>query len=204
MADEEQKTILERFGCLHNVTDAAPMRVIRGLVANSRRMLQERGFTDIQEVCDDDVLATIASGVEPILRSRTTAGGSIAVFIHGEERVGVKFARHVHDLGFSRNVIISIEGPTSFTRRECEQRPIQFISAQDMSVTIIDHVLVPVHTPVSADECPVAAANLPRILETDKVVQYYDWPIGTIVKIVRAWGGHEPITYYRVVVRDPR
>ena len=41
---------------------------------------------------------------------------------------------------------------------------------------------------------------LPRIFDTDKVVEYYNWKIGDVVKIRRVFGGHEPFDYFRVVV----
>ena len=39
-----------------------------------------------------------------------------------------------------------------------------------------------------------------RILDTDAVVQYHDWKVGTIVRVMRRFGGQEPIPYFRVVV----
>jgi DNA-directed RNA polymerase subunit H (RpoH/RPB5) len=125
------------------------------------------------------------------------------VYIHNEERVGVKYARYVLDEGEQNGgfgIVISTDGPTPFTRRECEGKRIQFFLARDLYVNIVDHCLVPKHEAVSEPPSGVKKEELPCMESTDKIAQYYDWTPGTIVKITRVFGGHEPIPYYRVIV----
>ena len=53
------------------------------------------------------------------------------------------------------------------------------------------------HVRVGKDALPsgISPEALPKILESDRVVQYYNWPCGSIVRIRRVFGGHEPIEY---------
>ena len=73
----------------------------------------------------------------------------------------------------------------------------QFFCARDLAVNVTRHALVPRHERVA--RAPAAAEHLPRILESDRVVQYYGWGAGTIVRVWRCFGGHEPTPYFRVV-----
>ena len=115
----------------------------------------------------------------------------------------MKYARSVLDdcqSRESRAVVVSVDGPTPFTRKECDGKPIQFFLARDVCVDIVDHCLVPLHEAVSDPPPGVLPEELPRMEQTDKVAQYYDWQPGTIVKITRVFGGSEPIPFYRIVV----
>lgn len=122
----------------------------------------------------------------------------VRVYLCTEDRVGVKYARAVLDAGAEQAVVVSIDGPTPFTRKECER--IQFFTARDLCVNVTKHHLVPKHERVTGPPAGIDAAHLPRLLDTDRVVQYYGWKVGSVVRIHRVFGGHEPITYYRVVV----
>ena len=184
-------------------------------------MLRDRGCTRVERAADLAPCLAAATPPEPALRGR---GGArdFDVFLHGEDRVGVKYARAVieHCAAGGRDarergrdegrdarergrdegrdaIIVSVEGPTPFTRRECEGERVQFLCARDVVVNVTRHALVPRHERVPRG--PVDAAHLPRILETDRVVQYYGWPPGTVVRVWRCFGGHEPIPYFRVV-----
>ena len=156
-------------------------------------MLRDRGCARV--TCEADALETIRDGT-PLLRGR---GGRVDydIYVHGEERVGVKFARNVLEASDSSVVIVSIEGPTPFTRKECEGRPVQFLLARDLCYNVTHHALVPHHERVA--EAPAPPDKLPKILDTDSVAQYHGWPVGTVVRVWRHFGGHEPVPYFRVV-----
>jgi len=163
--------------------------------------LRARGATEIER--EADVRASIEDGNGHIL-SATSPNLTWRAYIHGEDRVGVKYARTIVDEcaeAGTHAIVISLEGPTPFTRRECEGGHVQFFMARDMCVTIVDHCLVPKHERITAEQLPsgVRPENLPTMEQSDRVVQYYNWPPRSIVRITRVFGGNEPIPYYRLV-----
>jgi DNA-directed RNA polymerase subunit H (RpoH/RPB5) len=164
---------------------------LRAIVGTCEEMLRDRGCEEVEHADDDDEHGLLLRGSRP----------DVWVFLCAEDRVGIKYARAVLERAAGRAIVISIDGPTPFTRKECEAHPIQFFRAIDVCVNITRHCLVPRHARATEADLPpgVAAEALPRILDTDRVVQYYDWPCGTIVRIRRVFGGHEPIDYLRIV-----
>lgn len=200
----EERQKIQRFGNIHRAIWGDPERTLTLIATVSERMLRARGADEVQRA--DNVLQALEHENGHILSAAASGEGrSWDVFVHTDERIGVKYARAIIDECEERGskaILISIEGPTPFTRRECEGRPVQFFLARDMCVTIVDHCLVPRHERVDASQLPpgVDCHDLPRMEQTDKIAQYYDWPPGTVVRIERVFGGHEPIPYYRIVV----
>ena len=157
-------------------------------------MLVDRGFAEIvdHELNDENALGLVMIG----------RGGDVETRVHIciEDRVGVKFARNVLESAQGgKCIIVSIDGPTPFTRKECNT--VQFFTAIEMCKNVTHHCLVPQHTRIEASQLPggMHVDRLPRLLSTDRVVQYHGWPCGTVVKIKRVFGGAEPIDYFRVV-----
>lgn len=198
----DEKSI-EKFGTIHQTIWGDPTRVIKRIVEVSRTMVVARGATQVSEAPDPvhsitNELGHVLTGVAEDRRWN--------VYIHNEERVGVKYARSVveecekNEGVVSHAIIVSIDGPTPFTRRECEGKRVQFFLARDMCVNIVDHCLVPKHEAVAEPPPGVNVEELPHMEATDKIAHYYDWGPGQVVRITRVFGGHEPIPYYRVVV----
>lgn len=159
-------------------------------------MLRDRGCEDIKQ--QPDLLDTIQKGESPVLTGRGKI--NVDVYIYMEEKIGIKFARQVLEQDNDNDiVIVSIDGPTPFTRKECESKNIQFMLVKDVCVNKVRHHLVPRHEKVDTVPNDVPSTSLPKILESDPICQYYNWPIGTIVKISRVFGGHEIVPYYRIV-----
>jgi DNA-directed RNA polymerase subunit H (RpoH/RPB5) len=184
--------VVARYGGIHGAIHGDGQRNIVAIARVAARMLADRGDTAVTTA--DDVAKTIADAQAPAVTSSNTD-----VWMCGDAKVGVQYARNVLERTPEGRaiVVVSVGGPTPFTRRACEGRRMQFFNADALCVSIVDHALVPEHAAV--DECPFDVCDLPRILVTDRVVQYYDWPVGTIVRIARVFGGHEPTTYYRRV-----
>lgn len=158
------------------------------------QMLLDRGCTAVRVA--DAPLCEAAAG-RPFVRGEAP---DTEVYLHLEDRVGVRFARQVVEgLGEGKKsaLIVSLEGPTPFTRRECEGQRLQFFTCRQLCVNVTRHSLVPRHTAVAPAGHDLAL--LPKLLETDAVAQYYGWPVGTVVQIERRLGTHEPIPYFRVV-----
>jgi DNA-directed RNA polymerase subunit H (RpoH/RPB5) len=147
----------------------------------------------------DDIADAILQFI-PVIKGEKNDRKAIDVYISDDDKVGVKFARHVLDKSQNSDIIvISLEGPTPFTRKECDGHKIQFMFAKDLCFNVTKHSLVPKHEVVKAPPGNLNKDQLPHILDTDPIVQYYNWPIGTIVRVWRCYAGHEPIPYYRCV-----
>ena len=158
-------------------------------------MLHDRGFENVSERSleeNDNSLGLALIG-------QRGNGERLRIHVCMDDRVGVKFARAVLELEDSSAIVVSIDGPTPFTRRECDS--VQFFNAIELCKNVTHHCLVPMHVRVDASELPngMKVMNLPRLLETDRIVQYNAWPCGSVIKIKRVFGGYEPITYFRVV-----
>lgn len=167
-----------------------------------REMLNDRGCTTIEDVVANDFVPSAISRGECILKGRGPEC-KVDVYFSPDDKVGVKYVRVVWDAREADDVdvtIVSVDGATPFTRKECEGRAIQFFLARDLCFNLTKHSLVPRH--VRVDTFPGKVEELPRIVETDPVVQYYNFPIGTVLRTIRPFGGHEPIPYYRVVVQS--
>lgn len=189
----------ERLAQIHQCVNGDGQRNLRNILKTCREMLQDRGFPNVTEFALEDENNTLGLVMEGC--DCNDGDEKIHVHICTEDRVGVKFARSVsEDAQSTRCIVISIDGPTPFTRKECNS--IQFFTAIELCMNVTRHCLVPLHTKIQASELPngMSVDTLPRILESDRIVQYYNWPCGTVVKIKRVFGGYEPINYFRVVV----
>lgn len=157
-------------------------------------MLHDRGY-EVTRLCeiDDEMFGSA------VMRGRRDDEDVIDVYMPPEDKVSVKYARTALEQS-AKCIIVSIDGPTSFTKKECEDRPVQFFLARRLCANVTRHALVPKHERVDAPPDGIAVAQLPKLLESDAIVRHHAWPKGTIVKITRVCGGHEPIPYFRVVV----
>ena len=170
--------------------------VIGRILRTCDEMLKDRGCAAVSW-CEEEVEGGIL-----FLRGR--GGEEVDVFLLSEPKVGVKQARAILDKSGERNVVlVSLEGATPFTKKECEGRTVQFMLARDLCVNVTKHSLVPTHTMVDSPPPNMSVEQLPRILDTDPIVQYYRWPIGSVVKVCRVFAGNEEIPYFRVVAPAP-
>lgn len=161
-------------------------------------MLRDRGCTEVVRAVNP--IESILQGAEPMLIGRGSVENDTNVYIHCEEKVGVKFARQVLEVSEAQGVntiIVSTEGVTPFTKKECDDKRMQFMLAKELYCNVTKHHLVPKHEVVVDHGFDLQC--LPKLLETDRIVQYYNWPTGTVVKMWRCFGGHEPVPYFRVV-----
>lgn len=159
-------------------------------------MLMDRGCSHVERRdVDFD-----SNEIEPCLIG--TGIHTFHVFFHNEDRVGVKMLRHlIENTAADTNIVVSTEGPTTFTRKEAEGSNVQFFLFKDLSVNITRHKIVPKHELVIG-EIPWSVDELPRIPVSDPVVMYYNFKPGSVVKISRVLGAHEPQVYYRLVVKN--
>lgn len=189
---DEGDAFLERLGNVHHAIHEDGQRVLRSILKTSEEMLTDRGCGSVQTT--QDPMRAILQG-RPVLTSDTTD-----IFIHTEDKVGVKFARSIIEQSGDRTCIcVSMDGPTTFTKNEFQGRNVQFMLCKFLIVNITHHALVPRHTLVAAPPSGVDRESLPILMGSDPVVQYYDWPVGSVVSIERVFAGNEPIPYYRLI-----
>lgn len=187
---EDGDAFLARLGNIHKAIHVNGQTVLDAMLRTLGEMLTDRGFGDVQ-VAEDPMKEMLAG--RPVVRS------SVCVFIHMEDRVGVKFARTlVEGSKGGQCVCVSIDGPTAFTKNEFHSKNIQFMLCKSLFVNITHHSLVPRHSLV-ADAGGIEKRLLPIILDSDPIVQYFNWPAGGIVKVERLFGGSEPLSYYRLI-----
>jgi DNA-directed RNA polymerase subunit H (RpoH/RPB5) len=184
--------VLATYARVNGAMHGDGRHVIDRVVKTCDEMLRDRGYVDVS--CAPDTVASIVAG-EPVVRA--SRPGPIAVYMHPEDKVGVKALRTlVQEPGDV--VVVSVDGPTPFTRKESDSA-VQFLLARHLVYNVTRHALVPSFRVVDGPPDGVTPNTLPRILETDPVVQYYKWPVGTVVHSERVFGGNEPIDYYRLV-----
>jgi DNA-directed RNA polymerase subunit H (RpoH/RPB5) len=186
---------LRCYSDLHRAVNSDKWDTVERILTTCKEMLQDRGCERVVQT--DDLLQAVQE-MTPVVSGR--GGEQIDVYMSSEERVGVKYARTVLDRCEAegvRCIVISPEGATPFTRKECDGKSIQFFSARNVCFNVTHHALVPKHERV--DPPSEGTAHLPRILETDSVIQYYGWPVGSVVRVLRVFGGHEPVPFLRVV-----
>lgn len=185
----------KQVGYINNTT--INVSNIDKIIKTCKEMLLDRCCTTVE--ISENISETI-DNIQPVLMG--FGNKRINVFFHSDDRVGVKFLRMISELPqVDTNIIISLEGPTTFTRKEAENemKNIQFFTYRELTVNITKHDIVPKHELV-IDSCQYNKHELPKILVTDPIIKYYNFPVGSIIKCVRKLGAHEPLAYYRVVV----
>tara|TARA_A100001015_G_scaffold316676_1_gene431650 strand:- start:2957 stop:3541 length:585 start_codon:yes stop_codon:yes gene_type:complete len=187
--------IIEKIGSIHNTTIVDGLSVLKSVYKTCKEMISDRGYTDIEETHD---LENALEECLPVLRGYKISE-CIDIYFYNEERVGVKFIRNILESSTELNkiIIVSLDGPTAFTRKESEKNNIEFFLFKNLCVNITRHDIVPKHE--LALEVPWTEKELPKIYTNDFIVQYYNFPVNSIVKISRTFGCHEPSVFYRIV-----
>ena len=172
-------------------------------------MLKDRGYVNIQS-CQtfEEITQNMSEN-----RYVVCGGGHkhVQVFFHNEERVGVKQLRTwVENSVADVIIVISLDGPTAFTKKEAEQHyaHVQFFMFRDVCINITKHCLVPKHEKITdMSQLPLKTSNskneLPLLYTTDKISQYYAFEPGDVVRITRTVGVQEPVYIYRLITNPP-
>ncbi len=187
--------VVQRYQCVHRTFHGDGKANVLRIIGTCEEMLGDRGYEDVKRQAHP-VAAIQRSDAVVVGKSASLPCPTVHVYICDENKVGVKYLRSVIEKSpNAKRIVVSLDGPTPFTRRESTD--VQFMFAKDLCFNVTKHKLVPKHEVV--DNHPIASNLLPKILDTDPVVQYYDWPKGTVVRVMRCYAGHEPIPYFRCV-----
>lgn len=198
-----------KIGQLNNTAQKSTRQVLFNSLKTMIEMLKDRGHTNIQSC---QTLEEITQNMTDN-RYVVCGGGEtqVQVFFHNEERVGVKQLRSwVETSTADAIIIVSLDGPTAFTRKEAEQNypHVQFFTFRDVCVNITKHHLVPKHekvTDASSMRLKTSESKneLPVLYTTDKIAQYYAYAPGDVVRITRTVGVQEPVFFYRLITAPP-
>lgn len=201
--------ILNKIGKLNQTANADHSVVLERVLKTATEMLKDRGFA-ITNDCRTmgDVIYKIQEN-EPIFTGENANSrySTATVYFYNEERIGVKQLRLWNEKHDGLLIIVSLEGPTAFTKREAEQsyKNIQFFTFKDLCVNITHHKLVPKHERLNEEEKKKLNFNentqneWPKMYTSDVVCQYYNYDIGDIIRITRTIGYPEPVYFYRLV-----
>eukprot|EP00965_Chrysotila_dentata_P227797 6196231-Pleurochrysis_carterae.AAC.2 len=118
-------------------------------------------------------------------------------------------ARYFSDNNQCTVVFVSLDGVTSYARKECEHNGnIEFFTFKELLFNVTKHCLVPRHRQLSETEKDELIrkyslvdykVQLPRLYTSDVVCRYFAFDVGSIVQIQRPSGKRHFIPYYRVV-----
>eukprot|EP00965_Chrysotila_dentata_P234003 6199929-Pleurochrysis_carterae.AAC.1 len=181
-------------------------------------MLSDRGYVLIDEAVDaDDATSRSIEGL-PILAGvmdkEDDGKRSITVLWCLVDRIGVKYVREMltrysHDNVMCTIIFVSLEGVTSYARKECEHNLyIEFFTYKELVFNVTKHCLVPRHRQLSEEEKERLVqkyslsdyrAQLPRLYTSDAICRYFAFMVGSVIEIERPSGRRHATHYYRVV-----
>jgi DNA-directed RNA polymerase subunit H (RpoH/RPB5) len=179
------------------------------VVHEARAMLSDRGCASVYGPATPHDIVECVLARAPVARGTALPSSATEVYVvHPEEKVGVKTIRSILENCLADAaacddgcvILVSKEGPTPMARKiEDPNCRLQYFTLRDLCMNPTRHALVPRH--VRVDEPPegVDPKTLPLLLMTDRIVRHYDWCEGTVVRIERCYGGHEPILFFRRV-----
>lgn len=158
-------------------------------------MLEDRKYTDIQSQKD---MITCFDGDKKVIVS----------FLR-DDKLTIKILRVMVGMDAQRFIVVSITGPTSFTKREIhdQKHEVEIFSFKDFAINISRHSEVPWHEKITCEEREQLLEKigspdghcLPRLLKTDAMCRYHGFEKGDIIKIIRKFGCQEARVYYRIV-----
>jgi DNA-directed RNA polymerase subunit H (RpoH/RPB5) len=140
-------------------------------------------------------------------------GETVYVFFAFEPKLGVAktrtYTERMEEDDIGHAIMVCAQMPSHQSREELKSNNVEIFTAMDVFKNRTTHKLVPKHEVVSD---PVEIERLMRAQDidslkkypvyktTDRVVRYYNWPVGTLVRIYRTFGAQrEPEIDYRVV-----
>ena len=197
------ESVVNQIRTMHNATHVDVNRLIWKIVDVAEEMLIDRGCVSVTKPQTEEELDRHIRDFTPVLVG--SGATSIRVMFHSEERVAVKVVRQlVENDGFDRTIILSVEGPTSFSKKEAAQclPTLQFFKYKDLSVNITKHSCVPKHSKVSDPKAlsTIDVQLCPKMLQSDVISAWYDFVPGDVVSVRRRFGTTDVAPYYRLVI----
>lgn len=181
-------------------------------------MLSDRGYTPragYEWINDPKQLCARIVGKDLVYwGDREKPSDSVMVFFAYEPKLKINKARQFLEVLQTNNIDHAILvyanqiTPPAKAAFSNVVNNLEFFSVIDLYVNRIRHELVPKHEMLSLEQVSQlqqkhllsSMDQIPSYSLTDRVVRYYNWSVGTVVKIYRKIGNQkEPEVYYRIV-----
>lgn len=184
------------------------------IYTNVLSMLSCRGYAHSVSTCEtvDDVLGKMKKNEAIVVGTGLPPKHDVHIFFCLEFKVGIKFSRSIIEkLNDKAACIISIEGPTTFTKKDARenQHNVQFMTFKQLFNDISKHRLFRPHRALNDTEKKEVMtkyniqndSQFPQLLQKDPAVVFHHFQKGDVIEIVRRGvGGQEQTLYYRIVV----
>ena len=183
------------------------------------RMLRTRGYTFNDNSITPDIIHK--------LQNRGTFNHdifvtkpSIIIHLNNEKKIGIKVIRHLLNTmekrGIQHGICVFLQPPTPFARRylntlqrENQDIRIEYFFVYELQFDITQHVLMPKHTNMTADDKDVVLerygrnlALYPKILLTDPMARYLGLQKDDMVQVERVMPNQGISIVYRVACSE--
>tara|TARA_Y100001972_G_scaffold74336_1_gene90388 strand:+ start:497 stop:1093 length:597 start_codon:yes stop_codon:yes gene_type:complete len=177
-------------------------------VITLQTMARKRGF----KIQGDQDCAELLTMFHKHLLYRNDAQQRLLVLLLDtrKPKVTVAHTRHLQKWleanPISQIVLVSVKPPTPTARDELHALHAQHYCYNQLLIDITEHALVPLHRQLSANETRdllhklnTPVDKLPRLLDSDPVCRFYNFPLGAVIAIERRNGAQQGQVYYRRV-----
>lgn len=162
-------------------------------------MLQDRGFTTSQpEQSQEDIVIYGFKDLTKVI---------FRLFLSPKMSVDLARKSAAECDSSTKVIVCSFSRPTYMAKQVLLDNNVEFFETSQLVQNITKHQLVPQHSKLSVDEVRhllksvrCALSQLPKILRSDPVVRYYDFPVDSVVRIERKSGRQPSANAYRVVI----
>jgi DNA-directed RNA polymerase I, II, and III subunit RPABC1 len=195
----------------NNSTDVKVRRTVYSMIKN-------RNYTITEQETYDNPRETIIAVNNLMDESEPKLDDHLIVFFSEDDKIGVRNIREYYEIMqdhvIHKAIIIYKQNVTASATTEAynlqidKDFPVFIQLFQDTSLIfdITTHELVPKHELLSAAEAELLCkkfdkSQLPQLKSIDPVCRYYDFPVGSIVKIIRPSETSGIYENYRLVVR---
>ena len=174
-------------------------------------MLRYRGYDQVSFACANHASLVACMEVDGVVAFACSGPREDkAVVFQMDLRVGVKALRSIAESNSTDSIsriVVSIDGPTSFSRRDASACGIEFLTFRQIFNNIASHHLVPPHRRIACPDeqkaiarryCIIAASQWPRFRLSDPMCVFGDFRTGDLIEIRRSCASGET-PYYRLV-----
>ena len=159
-------------------------QIVADVLQTASEMLVDRQCTDVR--VDRDALQVSSAQCVVLIVDPHVAGA----------RVGVQHVRAAKTHGHRHIIFVAPNGATAYLAGrlpDVEDCTVEVFQNAQLLRNVTKHVLVPKHTLVPPGEVHALlrthglddTSQLPCILPDDAIVRYYNWPPGSVIRIVR-------------------
>jgi DNA-directed RNA polymerase I, II, and III subunit RPABC1 len=192
-----------------------------------QQMLLHRGYVvlkeDVEMTLDQfkarfgDQDPKLRDKIEMIVAKKDDPAKKLMVFFGNAARLGIEDVRHyvtrMETESAQSGIVVAESVPTPRFKEQVNvinaggQYHLQMFEDKELLVNITEHVLVPLHMPLTKDEIrellhkyKLKLTQLPRIQLDDPIARYYGLSKGDVVKIIRQSETAGRYVTYRTVV----